>query len=103
MQPYTTDDRAEPAGRMPSAPSWEVADLLRLYGETDRRHHVVPPGQQQVMHDIEACRTAQLGGHAAHGPSCGVERYAYNAWRNRPCPKWQTLTKVQWVEDRQAE
>jgi Putative transposase/Transposase zinc-binding domain len=103
MQPHTTDDLAEPAGRMPSAPSWEVADIFRLYGETDRRHHVVPPGQQQVMHDIEACRTAQLGGHAEHCPSCGFERYAYNSCRNRHCPKCQTFSRVQWVEDRKAE
>ena len=76
MQPHTTDCPTEPAGRMPSAPSWEVADIFRRYGETYRRHHVIPPGQQQVMHDIEACRTAQLGGHAEHCPSCGFERYA---------------------------
>ena len=47
MQPHTTDDLAEPAGRMPSAPSWEVADIFRLYGETYRRHHVVPPGSNK--------------------------------------------------------
>jgi len=55
------------------------------------------------MHDIEACRTAQLGGHAEHCPSCGFERYAYNSCRNRHCPKCQTFTRVQWVEDRKAE
>jgi hypothetical protein len=59
--------------------------------------------QQQVMHDIEVCRTAQLGGHAEHCPSCGLERYAYNSCRNRHCPKCQTFAKVQWVEDRKAE
>jgi hypothetical protein len=103
MQPHTTDCPTEPAGRMLSAPSWEVADIFRLYGETYRRHHVIPPGQQKVMHDIEACRTAQLGGHAEHCPSCGFERYAYNSCRNRHCPKCQTFTRVQWVEDRKAE
>jgi Putative transposase/Transposase zinc-binding domain len=51
---------------------------------------------------IEAGRTAQLGGHAEHCPTCGFERYAYNSWRNRHCPQCQTFTKVQWVEDRQA-
>jgi hypothetical protein len=102
MQPPTTDYLAEPAGRMPSAPSWEVADLFRLYGETYRRHHVGPPGQHQVMHDIAACRTAQLGGHAAPCPSCGFERYAYHSCRNRHCPTCQTFTRGQWVEDRTA-
>ena len=54
------------------------------------------------MHAIEACRTAQLGGHAAHCPSCGCERYASHACRNRHCPTCQTFPKVQWVEDRKA-
>ena len=92
-----------PQVRKPSAPPWEVADIFRLYGETYRRAHPVPPAQQKVMHDIEACRTAQLGGHAEHCPTCGFERYAYNSCRNRHCPKCQTFTKVQWVEDRKAE
>src|SRR2546428_1309749 len=55
------------------------------------------------MHEIEACRTAQLGGHAEHCPSCGFERDADHACRNRHGPKCQTFTKVQWVEDRKAE
>jgi hypothetical protein len=88
--------------RQPGAPPWEVADIFRLSGETYRRTHPVPPTHQQVMHDIEACRTAQLGGHAEHCPTCGFERYAYNSCRTRHCPKCQTFTKVQWVEDRKA-
>ena len=103
MRPHTAACPGEPAGRTPGAPSWEVADIFRLYGEAYRRHHTVPPIQQHVMHDIEACRTAQLGGHAEHCPSCGFERYAYNSCRNRHCPKCQTFTRVQWVEDRKAE
>ena len=55
------------------------------------------------MRDLETCRTAQLGGHAEHCPTCGFERYAYNSCRNRHCLKCQTFTKVQWVEDRKAE
>jgi hypothetical protein len=89
--------------RQPGAPPWEVADIFRLYGATYRRTHLVPPAQQQVMHAIEAGRTAQLGGHAEHCPTCGFERYAYNSCRNRHCPKCQTFTKVQWVADRKAE
>jgi Putative transposase/Transposase zinc-binding domain len=103
MRPHAPDCPGETEGRQPSAPPWEVADIFRLYGETYRRHHAVPPAQQQVMHDIEACRTAQLGGHAEYCPTCGFERYAYNSCRNRHCPKCQTFPKVQWVEARKAE
>ncbi|HEY5867739.1 MAG TPA: transposase zinc-binding domain-containing protein, partial [Candidatus Tectomicrobia bacterium] len=42
-------------------------------------------------------------GHAEHCPTCGFERYAYNSCRNRHCPKCQTFTKAQRVEDRKAE
>jgi hypothetical protein len=87
----------------PSAPPWEVAAIFRLYGETYRRAHLVPLPHQKVMRDLEVCRTAQLGGHAEHCPTCGFERYAYNSCRNRHCPKCQTFTQVQWVEARKAE
>jgi hypothetical protein len=103
MRPHATDCPRETAVRKPSTPPWEVADIFRLYGETYRRAHPVPPAQQRGMRDIEACRTAQLGGHAEHCPTCGFERYAYNSCRNRHCPKCQTFTKAQWVEDRKAE
>ena len=103
MVPHATDCPRETEVGQPSAPPWEVATIFRLSGETYRRAHPVPPAQQKVMRDIEACRTAQLGGHAEHCPTCGFERYAYNSCRNRHCPKCQTFPKVQWVEDRKAE
>src|SRR5262249_10036392 len=102
MPPHATASPAAPAMRQPGAPPWEVADIFRLYGATYRRTHLVPSTHQQVMHAIEACRTAQLGGHAERCPTCGFERYAYNACRNRHWPKCQTFTKVHGVEDRQA-
>jgi hypothetical protein len=103
MPPHATDCPSETEVGKPGAPQWEVADIFRLYGERYRRAHPIPPAHRQVMRDIEVCRTAQLGGHAEHCPTCGFERYAYNSCRNRHCPKCQTFTKVQWVEDRKAE
>ena len=103
MPPHATACPPETEVGQSSAPPWEVADIFRLSGETYRRAHLVPPAHQKVLRDLEACRTAQLGGHAEHGPPCGFERYAYNACRNRHCPKCQTFTKVQGVEDRKAE
>jgi predicted Zn-ribbon and HTH transcriptional regulator len=103
MRPHATDCPGETDVRQPSAPPWEVADIFRLYGETYCRAHPVPPAHQRVMRDLAACRTAQLGGHAEQCLTCGFERYAYNSCRNRHCPKCQTFTKVQWVEERKAE
>jgi hypothetical protein len=103
MQPHATDGPGEPDVRQPRTPPWEVADIFRLYGATSRRHHAVPPVQQKVLRDLEVCRTAPLGGHAEHCPTCGCERYASHACRHRHGPQCQTFTQVQGVEDRKAE
>ena len=55
------------------------------------------------MRDIEACRTAVLGGHMAQCDRCGAQVVRYHSCRNRHCPKCQTLAKVQWVEARQQD
>ena len=102
MPPHATACPEAPVMRQPGAPPWEVADIFRRYGATYRRTHPVPPAHQQVLHAIEACRTAQLGGHAAHCPPWGFERYAYNSGRHRHCPKCQTFPKGQWGADRKA-
>jgi hypothetical protein len=76
---------------------------LRLYGKTYGAVQVVPPPHHKVMHDLMACRTVQLGGHAEQCAQCGFERYAYNSCRNRHCPKCQTLRKAKWLEERKAD
>lgn len=55
------------------------------------------------MRDIERCRTAALGGHVEQCDACGHQRVSFNSCRNRHCPKCQSLVRVQWLEDRQAE
>lgn len=84
-------------------PRYEVADILRLYSPTYCEAHPVPPLHRKVMHDLMACRTAALGGHAEQCAQCGFERYAYNSCRNRHCPKCQTFTKEQWLDARKAD
>lgn len=94
---------AAPARAEPTPPRWEVADIVRLYGDSYRQLYPVSPGQQQGLEAIAACRTAQLGGHVEQCAQCGFERYAYHSCRNRHCPKCQSFTKAQWVADRQAD
>lgn len=84
-------------------PQWEVADIFRLHGRQYRERHSLPLSHLKVMHSIEVCRTAYLGGHVERCDSCGYERHAYNSCRNRHCPKCQTLTKAKWLEDRKSE
>jgi len=41
------------------------------------------------MSATESCRSAALGGNVERCEDCGHSRIAYNACRNRHCPKWQ--------------
>jgi hypothetical protein len=89
----------------PLAPkiNMELADIFNLYADDYRRSHAMSYEQLKVMHHIEICRTAKLGGHIEQCNRCGFEKIAYNSCRDRHCPKCQTLTKEQWLNDRKAE
>jgi predicted Zn-ribbon and HTH transcriptional regulator len=81
----------------------ELADIFRLYADDYRKSNPVSYEQLKVMHHIEICRTAMLGGHIEQCDRCGFEQIAYNSCRDRHCPKCQTLTKEQWLNDRKSE
>jgi len=81
----------------------EVADIFCLYGDSYRQSNSLPYEKIKVMHHIEVCRTAQLGGHVEQCDQCGFEQIAYNSCRDRHCPKCQCLVKEQWLNDRKAE
>ena len=83
----------------------EVADIFRQAGPAYRQQHAdtLNHEQRRVMGAIESCRTAVLGGHVEECDVCGHQRIAYNSCRNRHCPKCQSLTRAQWLEDRQAD
>jgi Putative transposase/Transposase zinc-binding domain len=59
--------------------------------------------QLKVMSAIEACRTADLGGHVARCEKCAHTAIAYNSCRNRHCPKCQGSQAREWLEARRAE
>ena len=82
---------------------FEVADVFRLYGDSYRQSNSLPYEKIKVMHRIEVCRTAQLGGHIQQCDQCGFEQIAYNSCRDRHCPKCQCLVKEQWLNDRKEE
>jgi hypothetical protein len=83
----------------------ELADIFRCHGDAYRRTHAGRLGrvERRVMSAIALCRTAELGGHAAVCPSCGLIRCAYNSCRNRHCPKCQGQARAEWIAARQAE
>ena len=79
----------------------EVADVMRLHGQEYRNNHPLSTQQLKAMRDIEACRTAALGGHVdICEKGCGFTRISYNSCRNRNCPKCQGLKSAQWLEHR---
>ena len=86
-------------------PLLEVADVFRAYGDVYRQEYGASMSREQcrVMHAIEVCRTAALGGHVDECDHCGHQAISYNSCRNRHCPKCQSLDKAQWLEARQAE
>src|SRR5580658_10674625 len=55
------------------------------------------------MSAIEACRTAELGGHIERCEDCAHTQIAYNSCRNRHCPKCQGAAARAWLAERQAD
>ena len=86
-------------------PALDVADIFRAQGPAWRRAQAghLSLGQLKVMSAIEACRTAELGGHVEACEDCDHIRIAYNSCRNRHCPKCQGAAAQRWLEARQAE
>ena len=84
-------------------PKWEVAGIFRLHGEEYRSNHAISLSHHKVMGSIEVCRTSWLGGHIEKCRLCGFRKPSYNSCRNRHCPKCQSLTKAQWLQDRKSE
>jgi hypothetical protein len=86
-------------------PALEVADIFRTHGAAWRAAHAghISLGQLKVMAAIEACRTADLGGHVERCESCAHTQIAYNSCRNRHCPRCQGAAAQDWLADRQAE
>ena len=94
----------EPQTAQPTIqPRYEVADIMRLYGDDYRRQYPVSYQQQLVMRDIVQCRTAALGGHVDACDGCGVLPVSYNSCRNRHCPKCGGLAKAEWLEQQKAQ
>lgn len=82
----------------------EVADIFRRYGDAYRQKvGGLPKSLNRAVRAIQACRTAELGGHLFACDQCGVIRERFNSCRNRHCPKCQWLDRRIWVEKRQEE
>ena len=79
---------------------FDIGDIVRAHRGQLEAQLPLTPAQKRVLTDIAQCRTAALGGHVDHCPSCGYEHYAYHSCRNRHCPKCQALAQEHWIEQR---
>ena len=88
-----------------SRPPFEVADVIRIAGDSFRRWYSASLTwpQRKVLDAIARCRTAALGGHRDACVNCGHQAISYNSCRNRHCPKCQTAARDQWLQKRQQE
>jgi Putative transposase/Transposase zinc-binding domain len=88
-----------------SRPPFEVADIVRQYGNSFIAKHRswLTWLHLRVLDAIEFCRTATLGGHLDRCSRCGHEAISYCSCRNRHCPKCQTNARDKWLAKRSEE
>jgi hypothetical protein len=83
----------------------ELADIFRESGPAYRQAHGprLLPSHRRALRDIEACRTAALGGHLRACDRCGQQQYAYHSCRNRHCPKCHGDQTRRWLDHTRAQ
>jgi hypothetical protein len=84
-------------------PEFELADIVRLYGDDYRAAHTPSFEQGRALHAIEVCRTTALGAHIDQCDECGHFEISYNSCRNRHCPKCRASQRAAWVDARELE
>jgi hypothetical protein len=86
-------------------PPFEVADIIRQYGDrfVAKNRSWLTWLHLRVLHAIEFCRTATLGGHLDRCRQCGHEAISFNSCRSRHCPKCQTNARDKWLTARSKE
>lgn len=84
-------------------PSFEVAQIIRDYGDDFVQKFQPLKHHQRVLNALKICRTAALGGHIERCDTCKHERISYNSCRNRHCPKCQNTNREKWILARKED
>lgn len=84
-------------------PRYEIADILRRYLPQYLKSHRISAWQHKILYDLQACRTAALGGHIAKCDRCAYQEPAFNSCHNRHCPKCLGMARSRWVKARLQE
>lgn len=80
-------------------PTFEMADVIRLFGAGLAARGTLTSLQQRVLGKIVSCRTSAMGGHEEVCDTCGSVRYSYNSCGDRHCPKCQAAKQAFWIDD----
>ena len=77
----------------------EVAEIIRLHGAAylARFADRILPSHRRALRDLEACRTASLGGHRAQCDHCAQQVAVYHSCGNRHCPKCHRDQTDRWL------
>jgi len=82
----------------------ELADVFRVgFNRFNDENGPLPMHYYKTINALQACHTAQLGGHVFRCDRCGNEKITYNSCRNRHCPSCQAAARAQWVDNRIKE
>jgi hypothetical protein len=84
-------------------PKYEVADIIRQFGESFTNQYHPNPYLQKTLRALGNCRTSIMGWHLDECDSCGHLRISYNSCRNRHCPKCQNTQREAWIENRKQD
>lgn len=79
-----------------------LVGIFRRIADTYRAQNKLTPEQGKLLHDMERCRTAALGGHLYACDHCGSEVPLYNSCGNRSCPNCQMIEQARWIKARTA-
>ncbi len=82
----------------------EVADIFRRHGAQYRQKFDkrLLPRHHHALADIEACRTAALGGQVFGCDHCEQKVYAYHPCKNRHCPRCAGQRTRRWLDTQRA-
>lgn len=81
----------------------EVQDILSKHMGSYLERHSLSSHKLKTVNALIKCRTSALGGHATICEDCGHMQISYNSCRNRHCPKCQTLSKEQWIDNQKYQ
>lgn len=81
----------------------DLGEIARAVGNEYLSARSVTPFQYEALHDIQRCRTEEMGSVYAMCDNCGAEHLRFRSCQNRSCPRCQAGASEAWLETREQE